>query len=156
MKADASLDRDANRATFQSNESFRVANAWTFVTGTTGAVGQHTLFTVTGDVIVNVFGICNTDLTSGGAATISVGSVGNVAGIVAATTATDIDDGDIWVDATPGVQLEALPQRGFVVNDGQDITIDILVAAITGGAIDFYCLWRPLESTGLVTATTPA
>lgn len=146
---------DANFRTINSNEALVLESTWTFAAATTGAIGQHTLFTVTGNVLVNVFGICDTDL-AGATATISIGSAGNVAGIVALTTATDIDDGDVWVDATPGVQLEALPNRAFIVNDGQDITIDILTAAISGGVIDFYCLWRPLSSDGNITITTPA
>ena len=155
MKTATPHDRDANRQIISSNEAFRLESTWTYVAGTTGAVAQHTLFTVTDNCLVNVFGICDTDL-AGATATISIGTAGNVAGIIALTTATDIDDGDVWVDATPGAQVEALPQRAFIVNDGQDITADILTAAISGGVIDFYCLWRPLTELSNVTVTTPA
>ena len=147
-----SIFRDANRVAIQGLSLTKV-EAVTFAAATTGSVAQHDLFTVTGDNLVTIFGICNTSLDSGGVATISVGSVGNVAAIIPVTTATDIDDGDIWVDATPGVQIEALPASSlFVINDGQDITYDILTATITAGQIDFYCLYRPLESTARVVA----
>ena len=54
----------------------------TFITGTTGANGQHDLFNVTGSVVTSIVGVCTSDLTSGGTPTISVGTVNNVAGIL--------------------------------------------------------------------------
>jgi len=151
---DAAIDRDANRQIIPSNESFKLESTWTFTSATTGAVGVHTLFTVTGNVLITVFGICDTDLTSGGAATISVGVTGNTAALIASTAATDLDDGEIWVDSTPAVGVEALPSS-FIVNDGADIILTIGTAALTGGVVDFYCLWRPLSEDGKVEIATP-
>jgi hypothetical protein len=82
--------------------------------------------------------------------------VGNVAALIAATTATTIDDGDVWQNATPTVQAGAAVSAGIPINDGQDITFDILTATITAGVVDMYCLWRPLSSDANVTVTTPA
>lgn len=148
------MDRDANFQVITGNQSFKCESTWTFVTGTTGAVGAHTLFTVTGNVIVQVFGVCDTDLT--GAATLEVGVAGNTAALIAQTAdATTIDDGEVLVDATSAVGAEALP-GSFIINDGADIIMTIGSTAVTGGAIDFYCLWRPLSSDGMVTVTTPA
>lgn len=151
----ASMDRDANRQVTQSNESFLVSSAITFVATTTGATGQHTLFTVTGDVLVTVFGICNTDLTSGGAATISVGTANNVSGLIGVTTATGIDNDDCWLGSSPALEVQPLSDGSgiSIINDGADITYNILSATITAGQIDFYCLFRPLESTANVVAT---
>ena len=154
-------DRTANRESILSNESFKLESTWTFVAATTGAIAHHPLFTVTGNVLVNVFGVCDTNLDSGGAATISIGTAGNVANIISVTTATVIDDGDLWITNVPTVQTQAISESSgiglpWVVNDGQDITIDILTATITAGVIDFYCLWRPLSSDANVTVTTPA
>jgi len=150
----ASIDRDANRQVITANEAFKCESTWTFSELTTGAVGAHTLFTVTGNVLVQVFGICDTDLV--GAATLEVGVTGNTAGLIAQTAnATTIDDGEILVDATSAVGVEALPST-YILNDGNDIIMTIGSAAITAGVIDFYCLWRPLSSNGLVTVTTPA
>lgn len=145
---------DANSRTINSNSSFVSKQAWTFVTATTGATGAHTLFTVTGNCLVSVFGICDTNLA--GAATIEVGVAGNTAGLVAQIAdATDLDDGDIWVDATPAVGVEAIPAT-FVLNDGADIILTIGSTAVTAGAVDFYCIWRPLDNDSDITVTTPA
>lgn len=154
MALNPPLQRDANWRTVDNNEAYVTENTWTFVTATTGATGAHTLFTVTGNCLVNVFGICDTDLT--GAATIEVGVVGNTAGLIAQVAdATGLDDGDIWVDATPAVGVEALPGVK-VINDGADIILTIGTTAVTAGVVDFYCVWRPLSAGATVTATTPA
>ena len=153
-KFNAAMDRDANRQVITSNEAFKLESTWTFVTGTTGAVGAHTLFTVTGNVAVQVFGICDTTLA--GAATIEVGVAGNTAGIIAQmANATSLADGKTWVDATPAVGVEAMPST-FIVNDGADIILTIGSTAVTGGVVDIYCLFRPFSSDGDVTVTTPA
>lgn len=150
----ASMDRDANRQVITSNEAFKLESTWTFVTGTTGAVGAHTLFTVTGNCLVQVFAICDVNLA--GAATIEVGVAGNIAGILAQIAdATDLDDGEIWVDATPEVGVRALPDP-LIVNDGADIILTVGSTAVTAGAIDVYCLYRPLSADALITVTTPA
>ena len=152
---------DANFRTISSNEAFVLESTWTFAAATTGAIGQHTVFTVTGNVMAIAFGICDTALDSGGAATISLGSAGNVGAYIAATTATTIDDGDVWDNPTPSVQIGTLDNlngtgAGYMINDGSDITIGILTATITAGVIDFYCLWRPLSSDGAIIVTAPA
>lgn len=152
--ADQGLDVDANFKAIPSNESFKVESTWTFVTGTTGATGSHTLFTVTGNVLATVFGICDTNLT--GAATIEVGTANNTASLLAQIAdATNLDDGENWVDATPETEVSAIPGIK-IINDGADITLTIGSTAVTAGVVDFYCLWRPLSSDGNITVTTPA
>jgi hypothetical protein len=154
MSIAAPQQLDGNRRTINSNQAFLLKAPWTFVTATTGAVGAHTLFTVTGDCLVSVFGICNTDLT--GAATIEVGVTGNTAGLIAQVAdATALDDGDVWVDATPAVGVEAIPTT-FVLNDGADIILTIGSTAVTAGQVDFYITYRPLEDSASITVTTPA
>lgn len=152
------MDRDANHTTIHGL-SFKAVKTMTLAGGTTddpgdydGAGNPATLFTVTGDVMLSIFAVCNTSLT-GDTATIEVGVTGNTAALIAQTTATDIDDGDIWVDATPGVGVEALPSGSvFIVNDGADIIQTAATANITAGALEYYCLWRPLSSNGNVVA----
>lgn len=151
MTFSASMDRDDNRQVIQGNDAFLVTKSVTFVAGTTGSVAQHDLFTVTGDCLARFFGICKTLLTSGGVATISAGTANNVAGLIAVTTATDIDANEIWQDATPELEVGALPAP-FVVANGADITYDILTATITGGVIDFYCIYRPVSSGAKIVA----
>ena len=137
--ANAAQDRDANRQIISSNEAFKLESTWTFATSTTGAIGQHTIFTVTGNVGVDMFiALCDSDLTSGGAATISIGTANRVNGITTATTATDIDDGDVWLDGTPQVEVASVWAQGgadkwLVINDGADITMDILSFAMCLG-----------------------
>lgn len=154
MSTVAAQQIDANRRTINSNEAFVLESTWTFAAATTGAVGAHTLFTVTGNVVASVFGICDTDLT--GAATIEVGTANNTAALIAQMAdATALDDGDNWVDAIPEVEVSVLP-GGFIINDGADIILTVGTTAVTAGVIDFYCTWRPLSSDADVTVTDPA
>ena len=145
---------DANRRTITSNDSFLLSSEWTFVGNATGDQAAHTLFTVTGDVLVRVFGVCSTNIA--GAGTMEVGVAGNTAAIIAQIAdATNLDAGEVWVDATPGVGAEAVTGT-FVVAGGADIILTIGSADLTAGVVTFYCLWRPLSSDGNVTVTTPA
>lgn len=154
MAISSPLQRDANFVPVQSNEAFVLESTWTFVEDETGDQAAHTLFTVTGNCLVNVFGICDTSL-EGANATIEVGVTGNTAGLIAQTTATDLDDGDIWIDASPAVGVEALPTPK-ILNDGADIILTIATADVTAGVVDFYCLFRPLSSGAKVEVATPA
>ena len=150
----AAQQRDANRRTINTNEAFVEESTWTFVNTTTGAIGSHTLFTVTDNVLISVFGVCDTNLT--GAGNFEVGVTGNTAGLIAQIVdAEDLDDGDIYVDATPGVGVEALPGM-FILNDGLDVLLKITGTAISAGIVDFYCMWRPLNNDASVVVTTPA
>lgn len=153
MKYSAAIDRDANRIAVLSNEAFKLESTWTFAAATTGAVGAHTVFTVTGNCLVQVFGVCDVNLT--GTGTIELGVTGNTAGLIAQTTATDLDDGEIWIDATPEVGVAAIPSS-FILNDGNDIILTVGTGTVTAGAVDIYCLWRPLSSNANITVTTPA
>lgn len=118
-----------------------------------GAQGALTLFTVTGTVFAQVFGICQTDLAGAGA-TVEVGISGNTAALIAQTTGTDVDQYMTWQDATPEANPGAvdLTARSFVLTNGADVIYTIGTADLTAGVIDFYCLWAPLSSDGLVTA----
>lgn len=145
---------DANSRTVTSNEAFVSESTWTFVTSTTGATGAHTLFTATGNLLVTVFGVCDTSLT--GAATVEVGVAGNTAGLVAQiANATTLDDGDVYVGASTEVGVAAIPAT-FVLNDGADIIMTIGSTAVTAGVVDFYCTWRPLSAGADLTVTVPA
>ena len=156
MKFSSSIDRDANRQAILSNEAFKLESTWTFVAATTGAIASHTLFTVTGNVLVSIFGVVDTTLDSAGAPTIEVGVTGNTAVLIAQGTAKNYADGDIYVDATDTrVGAGAVPAMQ-VINDGFDVLLKITTATLTTGVIDFYCLWRPLSSDADITVTTPA
>lgn len=152
MAIAASQQIDANSRTINSNEAILLTSVWTFAAATTGSVNAHTLFTVTGDNLVTVFGTCQTDIT--GTGTGEVGVAGNTPALIAQTTGTAIDAGEIWVDATPGTGVEALP--GVFIDNGLDIILTIGTGTFTAGKINFYCLYRPLSSGAGITVTTAA
>lgn len=153
-KYDVAQSRDANNEIIGSNESFLLVAPWTFVTANTGATGAHTLFTVTGDILVTVFGICTTNLT--GAATLEVGVTGNTASLIAQIVdATTWDATEVYVAATVPIGVGALiPTK--ILASGLDIIMTLGSTAVTGGVANFYCMYRPLSSDGAVSVTVPA
>jgi hypothetical protein len=139
--------RDANRIPIWT-DGLVATKTITYVAATTGAVGASNLFTVSGDVIVNVFAVCSVDLTGSG--TVEVGITGNTASLIAQTTGTAIDAGEVWVDNAPAT-VESLPTAKLLTN-GTDIIQTIATNTITAGTITYYCLWRPLSSSSNVVA----
>jgi len=122
-------------------------------TDDTGAQGAYTIFTVTGDVMVQVFGLCQVTLTSGGVPTIEVGITGNTAAIIAQTAGLDLDQYETWQDAAPEANpgnVATAMAAWFVVANGADIILTIGAADLTAGDIDFHCFWRPLSTNGSV------
>jgi hypothetical protein len=119
-----------------------------------GAVGAIALFTVTGAVAFNLTAICTTILATEAGATISVGTPGAVAGIIAVTTGVDIDEGDIWFAAAPATVLDTMANAllEFVIGDGANIQANVLVDAINSGVIEFRCFWTPLTDGASVVA----
>lgn len=138
--------------------SWRVAKKVgdTYVTETTGAVGNDTLFTVTGDVRIKEFyGVCNVSVTealAGG--TIEVGISGNTAAFIALTDAELITAAKLWQDATPEANpagVSGATDAGFILMNGADILQKITTQALSAGQIDYYCIWTPLEAGAQVT-----
>lgn len=123
-------------------------------TDDTGAQAAYTIFTVTGDVFVQIVGLCQILLDSGGAATIELGITGNTAALIASTTATDLDAYETWQDAVPEANPGAidLTARSFVIANGADVILTVGVADLTAGEIDFLCRWIPISSNGNITA----
>jgi len=124
-------------------------------TDDTGAAAAYTIFTVTGDVMVQVFGLCQVALTSGGAATCELGIAGNTAALIAQTAFDDIDQYETWQDAgpeaNPGNVATAMGAY-FVIANGVDVIFTIGAAALTAGDIDFHAFWRPLSLDGNLVA----
>jgi hypothetical protein len=147
MRFSAAFNRDANNVPI-ANKGFIVTKTIAY-NGTVGAQGAATLFTVTGDVIVSIFAKCTEDL-AGVNATIEVGISGNTASLIAQTTATTIDSGEIWLD-TSAATVESVPAEKLLVG-GTDIIETIATADITDGTLTYYCLWYPLSSDAEVTA----
>lgn len=119
-----------------------------FAGGTTNARGDDggtndplTLFTVSGVVAMKLFGVCTVNLA--GTGTVSVGTAVSPAGLIAATTATDIDANEIWHDTTPdaSVELSTVAAEKIVT---QNVIETIGTADVTAGNIYYVCQWRPL------------
>ena len=151
---------DANSRPHRSLDSFNVAvvKPTAFAGGTANARGNDggtndpfTLFNVTGDVLVRMFGVCTTSLT-GDTATISVGVTGNTAALLALETATEIDVNGVYVSATQAIGSVALASvtGPHVIINGLDIIETVATASIATGNIYYVCLWRPLSDNGLV------
>lgn len=159
MAIQQALRRDGNNVPIQDQDGLCQIKSVAFAGGTTNDMGDYdgtgnpyTLFTVTGDVILRVIGICKENL-AGGSATLSVGFAGNTAALIALTTATDIDANEIWHDATPDATVElATVGAARIVSNGQDVIQTVATANITDGEITYYCFWRPLSADGLVEA----
>lgn len=149
MSTSSAFQRDANHVPITSL-GLTETKTITYVAGTTGATGASTLFTVTGVVAVRLFAVCEADLTSGGAATLEAGIAGNTAALLAQTTATGIDVGEVWIDTGPAT-VEALPALQ-IIGAGQDIIQTIGTTTVTGGTLTYYCVWVPISSDGNIVA----
>lgn len=149
MSVPAAFSRDENFVPIQGL-GFSASKAITYSALTTGATGATTLFTVTGAVAVRLFGVVSgTDVTGSG--TIEAGIAGNTAALLAQTTGTALDVGEVWIDSTPAT-IEALPALQ-IIGAGQDIIQTIATDTLTAGTITYYCLWFPLSTDGSVVAT---
>ena len=154
---------DTNGRPHRSLDSFNVAvvkpAAFTGADGSNtrgddgGTSDPFTLFNVTGDVLVRIFGVCTVSLT-GATATISVGVAGNTAGLIALETATEIDVNGIYLSATQvsGIVLLSSVTGPHIIINGLDIIETVGTANIETGNIYYVCLWRPLSNDGLVEA----
>jgi hypothetical protein len=137
-------------------------NNWQLVRGvydfdvSTGATDEYDIFTVTGDVMVRVIGVCETSVTdAAGASRLQVGVTGATTALLAQITGPDLVAGEIWHDATPTTEIEKIDISGShtaVITGGQDIVMEISGAAVTAGLINFYCYFMPLSADGDVVA----
>lgn len=121
--------------------------------GTANARGDHdgsndptTLFTVTGDVLVQIYGVCTTSIT--GAGTLEVGVTGNTAEIIAQVADTSaIAANEIIVDGTvDDVRAATFADVNgpVLITNGSDIIETLGTANLTAGEIYYVCLWRPI------------
>lgn len=123
----------------------------TYAAGTTGAASAKTIFTVTGLVRLRIYAKCITALTSGGAATIEVGTTINTAGLIAQTTATNLVANEIWQDATPDASVELDTTRPtYLVSES--IAEKIATTTVTGGSMQYSVLWQAVSADGTVVA----
>lgn len=151
----ASLRRDQNRVPISGSDLFYASKRITF-TGAAGAgaVAALPIFDVQGIVKIGlIIPEIETSLTSAGLATIGLGAEGNGQFFIAPTAFSDLVAGDLWLsdsshsgvggEITNGVKDHVLRQN---------ILLDILVSAITGGVMEVHVLWAPISDDGLVIA----
>lgn len=144
---ESAFQRDANHVPI-TNLGLQASKTITYVAGTTGAIGATTLFTVTGTVAINVFGVCSSDLS--GTGTLEIGVSGSTACLANQQVATSIDNNMVWHDAVLAIGGQVTGHEHIVT---QNVIQTIATSTVTGGTITFYCLWTPLSEGASVVAS---
>ena len=129
------------------------SNGVTFAALTTGAVGAHTVATVTGVIAVQIFAVCGTNVGIQAGATIEVGTALSTAALIAQTAGDAIDANEIWHDASPdaSVELEAVITAKIVT---QNLIYTVATDTLDSGAVTFYIRWTPISPDGALTVAT--
>lgn len=128
-----------------SKADVTAATAWTT------ANSPVTLFTVTGDVLLNCWGVVTTAMTStGGTGTLALGTADAAGAIIAATTinGTILNVAkQIWT-STGGVQSAyALPATsGWFAVSGTNIVLAIATNNMSAGGMRINCVWVPISA----------
>lgn len=116
----------------------------------TGKVGTFTLFTVTGTVAVKLYAAVEVDVAGSGS--IEVGTAITTGGLLATTTGTDLDAGEIWHDNSPDASVEASTVTAEKIVS-QDIQVKVSSNTLTAGRIRFTAIWKPIsEDSNLVSS----
>lgn len=144
--------------------SVRLATKTIAAAGTTLTTGNSpvTLFTVTGDVLVRVWGTVQTTLVSTlNTGTLSVGVLNSVSALIATTTVngTNLVALHSWFDASTALAEQfnsaatASAANWTSLAGSQNITCTIATNSCTAGAITIYCQYIPISSgSGVVAA----
>jgi hypothetical protein len=120
-------------------------------------VASHEVFTVTGLVRVRIWIECTSTLTDvADGATIQFGYEGSTNAWIAATNCARagaglLSTGCLWYDTSPLTTPDITSTVIFdkIVNE-LDIGFEVAGAALTGGVLDFHCVWEPMNDTGNV------
>lgn len=127
---------------------------------TWNTVGSHEVFTVTGGVWVKTWVVCTSGLTSGGSATIHYGHESYTTLFANAIAYGGFATGE-FIDTSNNASVAYLADGhwfGVSVGDryawlyGQDVGYSVNVAALTGGTLEFHCIWQPLTVGATVVA----
>src|SRR3990167_10341020 len=142
--------KDENKNPFDALDSFNVLKITpSAFTGAANARGDKDgtqaafpLFTVTGEVLMRIFGVVTTTLV--GAGTLEVGVTGNTAGLIAQVAdATTLAASDFYYAATStkvGATLLSDILGPYIILNGLDILEKVGTADITAGNIYYVCL----------------
>lgn len=143
------LPRDENRVPFNTDQIRSVTKEYDFGSESVGA-GTAVVFSVTGEVLVKVFGVCSQDLAgTGGSA--SIGFIGATEALIPKTLITDIDAGELWFNELPVKAGTAFTNVSeILVVGGSDIIIEAAGTAISGGNLTIHCLYKPVSKDGKV------
>jgi len=142
---------DSVKAALDLVSSYTLYDGWRLVTK---AVSRPTtnsgLFTVTGLAEVRVAGVA-TESVVGDGGNASVGTATSPELLIENTVNTNIDNADVWIDATPdkGVNTSVW-NTALVLHD--TILLTVGDSWGTTGAVTFVCLWKPRSSTATVVA----
>jgi len=124
---------------------------------TWNALTSHEILTVTGLNRVRIIPEVQADVGNDSAtAKLSLGTANTVAEFLAATTATELDAGEIWQSTTGASNVSSLAHTSLVdyfIND-DDIGYLIATTATTAGSMRFHCWWEALEDGASVAAGT--
>lgn len=133
-------------AAFGGLGKFRASHTRTF---SNDGAGGLSIFTVTGDVHLNIVVLCTTNVASAAAANIELGTSGDTNAIIPSTLATDLDAREIWHDNTPDSEIEAssVAVRGYTISDGNDVILT-LGAQVDSGVLEFRAFWTPISDNG--------
>ncbi|KKN19453.1 hypothetical protein LCGC14_0945650, partial [marine sediment metagenome] len=121
--------------------------------GDKDAANTYTIFTVTGVIATRgIFGVVNTTLV-GVSGDISLGIVGDTTAFVSADDAPTWAGGDILgdfnfgsADLSDNALMSPITALGeLLIIDGSDIQELTATADITGGQIDYFIIWAPME-----------
>lgn len=114
-----------------------------------GAQGTVPIGTVTGAVLITHLMARCTENLAGATATVELGTADNTAGLIAQTTATDIDANDFWKDSSPEVKVsDAIVNK--VVN--ANIILTVATADVTDGTLIIEGYYLPLSPDGMLSA----
>ena len=119
-------------------------------TANLGAVGAVPIYTITGQVqVVTFVPYCTVNLGEAApTATIALGVTGATTLFIAATTATDIDAGEFWIDTTPDANGIAVPVEEKDIAITSNIIGTVAAQAVNAGAIRFDIAYFPLSTDG--------
>lgn len=123
-----------------------------FSSATWNTIGTHEILTVPAQGMrVIIIPEIVTTLTSGGAATLSLGEEAAGTSIIGATAVAALTAGKFWLTATPAAAFAKSSVIDRVVHT-LDIGFAVAAFAFTGGRIDFHIWTIPLTNNGSVNA----
>lgn len=99
-----------------------------------------------GVIVERIGAYCITDLDeSGGTATIALGVTGNTAVFIAATTATTIDAGEVWLSTTATAGGLAVPAACQATLITANIIGTIATGSVASGVLHFFAQYRAVN-----------